>query len=234
MACYQLVLDRRLGEYVFPDGWVVMAAGNPASEKGVHFSMPYPLRNRFMHFTLDPDVKDWTTWAIQHKIVPELISFIRFKTELLLGEKPKDSNAWATPRAWANVSTFVEPWLKAQNDLSPIFTEAVAGIVGEGAASEFIGFLRLYKNLPSVEQILAAPETTMVPSEHEPSASIAIATGLGRVINDKNIVQAAKYLNRMEPEFHTLAMYDAAERDPKIAKTKSFIEFGVRFDKVLA
>jgi len=31
--CYQLVLDRKLGEYVLPDGWVVIAAGNPASER---------------------------------------------------------------------------------------------------------------------------------------------------------------------------------------------------------
>jgi len=39
-GCYQLVLDRKLGEYRLPDGWVVMAAGNPASARGVHFSMP--------------------------------------------------------------------------------------------------------------------------------------------------------------------------------------------------
>jgi MoxR-like ATPase len=46
-GCYQLVIDRKLGEYRLPDGWVVIAAGNPASERGVHFSMPRPLRNRF-------------------------------------------------------------------------------------------------------------------------------------------------------------------------------------------
>jgi len=53
VGCYQLVLDRKLGEYVLPDGWVVIAAGNPASERGVHFSMPQPLRNRL---TLPKDV----------------------------------------------------------------------------------------------------------------------------------------------------------------------------------
>jgi MoxR-like ATPase len=45
-GCYQLVLDRKLGEYRLPDGWVVIAAGNPASERGVHFSMPRPLRRQ--------------------------------------------------------------------------------------------------------------------------------------------------------------------------------------------
>ena len=51
-GCYQLVLDRRLGEYGLPDGRVVMAAGNPASGRGVHFAMPRPLRNRFVHLDL--------------------------------------------------------------------------------------------------------------------------------------------------------------------------------------
>jgi MoxR-like ATPase len=31
-GCYQLVLDRKLGEYHLPAGWVVVAAGNPASD----------------------------------------------------------------------------------------------------------------------------------------------------------------------------------------------------------
>jgi len=34
-GCYQLVLDRKLGEYSLPDNWVVIAAGNPASDRGV-------------------------------------------------------------------------------------------------------------------------------------------------------------------------------------------------------
>ena len=58
-GCYQLVLDRKLGEYHLPEGSVVVAAGNPASERGVHFSMPRPLRNRFVHLNLEPDFEDW-------------------------------------------------------------------------------------------------------------------------------------------------------------------------------
>jgi MoxR-like ATPase len=48
-GCYHSVLDRKLGEYLLPDGWVVIAAGNPALELGVHFAMSLPLRKRFVH-----------------------------------------------------------------------------------------------------------------------------------------------------------------------------------------
>jgi len=34
-SCYQLVLDRKLGEYTLPDGWAIVAAGNRESDRGV-------------------------------------------------------------------------------------------------------------------------------------------------------------------------------------------------------
>ena len=76
-GCYQLVLDRKLGEYVLPGGWVVIAAGNPASERGVHFSMPRPLRNRFVHLELEADLNDWCKWAVGAGVRPEIIAFLR-------------------------------------------------------------------------------------------------------------------------------------------------------------
>jgi MoxR-like ATPase len=69
-GCYQLVLDRKLGEYQLPAGWVVIAAGNPASERGVHFSMPRPLPNRFVHLDLEPGFEDWTKCAVKAGIRP--------------------------------------------------------------------------------------------------------------------------------------------------------------------
>jgi hypothetical protein len=82
-GCYQLVLDRKLGKYQLPEGWVVVAAGNPASERGVHFSMPRPLRNRFVHLSLEPDFEDCCQWAIGAGLRPEIVAFLRFKPALL-------------------------------------------------------------------------------------------------------------------------------------------------------
>jgi MoxR-like ATPase len=99
-GCYQLVLDRKLGEYQLPEGWVVIAAGNPASERGVHFSMPRPLRNRFVHLDLEPDFEDWTQWAVKAGIRPEILAFLRFEPSLLHGaDATSDQNAWPTPRS---------------------------------------------------------------------------------------------------------------------------------------
>jgi hypothetical protein len=52
-SCYQLVLDRRLGEYALPDGWAIIAAGNRDSDRAVTTRMPTPLRNRFVHLEFE-------------------------------------------------------------------------------------------------------------------------------------------------------------------------------------
>jgi MoxR-like ATPase len=104
-GCYQLVLDRKLGEYRLPDGCVVVAAGNPASERGVHFSMPRPRRNRFVHLTLEPDLEDWCQWAVHSGVRPEIVALLRFKPVLLHDASvTSDVNAWSTSRCWEMAS----------------------------------------------------------------------------------------------------------------------------------
>src|SRR6201988_1370213 len=128
-GCYQLVLDRRLGEYRLPDEWVVIAAGNPASERGVHFAMPRPLRNRFVHLELEPDFEDWTKWAVKSGIRPEIIAFLRFKPSLLHdADATSDANAWPTPRSWEMASSVLTGFASPQGGG---FFSGGAGVEGE-------------------------------------------------------------------------------------------------------
>ena len=48
-AAYQLILNRRVGQYVLPDNVIIVAAGNREADKGVTYRMPAPLANRFIH-----------------------------------------------------------------------------------------------------------------------------------------------------------------------------------------
>ena len=213
---YQLVLDRKLGEYHLPDGWVVVAAGNPASERGVHFSMPRPLRNRFAHLSLEPDFEDWCQWAVRAGLRPEIIAFLRFKPALLHhANATSDVNAWPTPRSWEMASNVLSGF--ARREKSGFFTGAteieaqlLEGTVGPAATTELVAFLRLFRDLPSIDEILLNPDSAPFPDEL--SAHIAIATALGRVLSDHSIAKGMQYLDRMRIEMHVLAIRDAAAR----------------------
>jgi len=93
-SCYQLVLDRKLGEYTLPDGWAIIAAGNRDSDRAVTTRMPTPLRIRFVHLEFEVDVQEWSEWAIQAGISPEVIAFLRFRPRLL-SSFDKDARAFA-------------------------------------------------------------------------------------------------------------------------------------------
>ena len=230
-GCYQLVLDRKLGEYVLPDGWVVIAAGNPASERGVHFSMPRPLRNRFVHLELEADLDDWCRWAVRAQVRPEIVAFLRFKPELLhTADVTTDANAWPTPRSWEMASRVLSGVARRQKTnlltgASEFEAQLLDGTVGQAAASELVAFLRLFRELPSIDEILLNPATATVPAE--PSAQIAISTALGRVMTDSSVGRGITYLDRMPTEMRVMAMRDAAARDAAITHTPEFVRFGV-------
>ena len=57
---------------------------------------------------------------------------------------------------------------------SEIEAQLLEGTIGEAATIELVAFLRLFRQVPSIQEILLDPDTTPVPDE--PSARIAIAT----------------------------------------------------------
>ena len=82
-AAYQLILDRRLGDYLVPDGWAVFAAGNRQGDRGVTYAMPAPLANRFSHYELTLNLDDWVAWAYANGIDERVIGFLRYRPEQL-------------------------------------------------------------------------------------------------------------------------------------------------------
>ena len=100
-AAYQLILDRRLGEYVIPDGWAIFAAGNRQGDRGVTYTMPAPLANRFSHFEVETHLDDWVAWAYAHDIDERVIAFLRFRPERLFDFDPAHNPiAFPSPRSW--------------------------------------------------------------------------------------------------------------------------------------
>jgi hypothetical protein len=226
-SLYQLVLDRKLGEYRLPDGWAILAAGNREGDRSVTSRMPTPLRNRFVHIEFDVDADDWSQWAIQKGgIRPEVIAFIRFRPELL-SAFDRDATAFPSPRSWE----FVSRILSADPD-SGVEYELIAGAVGPGAATEFTGFLRMFRDLPSIDAILLNPAAEAVPES--PAAQYAVASALATRATDTNFDRIYAYLARMPVEFRILCVRDASLRDPSIKYTTAYVKWAVENHHVLA
>lgn len=234
-AAYQLVLDRKLGDYVLPKGWSIVAAGNRVTDRAIVNQMSTALKNRFTHLNYEVNNDDWCEWALRSNIDIAVLGFIRFRPILLnefeqrsktKEEKDrlqhlKDQQAFATPRSWEFLSRIV-----SQKPDPGIEFELYSGVVGEGAAAEFMGYLKYYRDLPNLDALLMNPGSAKVPEE--PATLYALSTGLATKATPDNIERVVKYALRMPAEFQVLLMKDAIVRDNELTNTKAFNEWAIK------
>ncbi len=155
-AAYQLILDRRLGEYRVPDGWAIVAAGNRHGDRGLAYQMPAPLANRFTHFDVEPDLEDWIAWAHEKRIDSRLIAFLRFRPDLLFDfDAARASHAFPSPRSWE----FAHRALGKFGPGTGLLAEALKGCVGAAAALACMAFVEHLGALPDIGAIAAGRET---------------------------------------------------------------------------
>lgn len=215
-ACYQLILDRRIGEYVLPDGWVVVAAGNREKDRAVTHRMPTALSNRMVHLEFDVSLDDWLAWATRSGIRPEVTAFLQFRPRLLHDFDPQSaSRAFASPRSWAFVSAILDAAPEADVEYG-----LYRGAVGDASAAEFMGFLGVWRDLPTVDEILAAPETARVP--HEPAALYAVSEALASKASFDSMPAIVAYLERIPVEFGVLCIKQAVCRDTSVVESPAF------------
>ncbi|GIW55382.1 MAG: hypothetical protein KatS3mg082_1786 [Nitrospiraceae bacterium] len=154
-----------------------------------------------------------------------MIAFLRLRPELLFEPPAKrasqDIANAPSPRTWARLGQLFALDLP-QNLQFPAF----AGAVGEAAATEFLAFLRMLQDAPSIDAILLDPHGAPVPDK--PHALYAVASGLAHRADPKTFGSIAVYATRLHgagySEFAVLAVRDSQRKCPAIANTKDFIK----------
>ncbi len=186
-AAYQLILDRRLGAYEVPDGWVIIAAGNRQGDRGVTYSMPSPLANRFSHFEVDTHLDDWVEWAFANGIDDRVIAFLRFRPELLFDFDPAHNPvAFPSPRSWEYAHRALQKFI----DSPQLLLGSLQACVGQAAGIELNAFITNLDQLPDLEAIVRG-EKVSVPKETD--LQYAVATALvGHSIRAKSTPEAMK------------------------------------------
>jgi hypothetical protein len=170
-AAYQLILDRRLGEYRAPQGWAIFAAGNRQGDRGVTYSMPAPLANRFSHYAVEAHLDDWVAWAYAHGIDERLIAFLRFRPDLLFDFDPAHNPvAFPSPRSWE----FAHRALVKFGDNPHLLLPALQACVGPAAGIEVKAFVDNLDNLPDIDAILRGDDVA-VPREVDLQYAVAAA-----------------------------------------------------------
>jgi len=152
-SLYSLVLTGRVGDYQLPEGSVVIAAGNRATDQAAIKPMPAPLINRFVHVHLRSSVDDWLAWATDAQINSLVVEYIAVRPDHLHVEPPKTEEAFSTPRSWHALADALDSWGEANLD-SDIVAMLASGCVTASHAASFAAWFTMRERAYDLDAII--------------------------------------------------------------------------------
>lgn len=176
-VAYSLINDRRLGEYIFPEGVMVAAAGNREKDRGATYALVAPLKNRFQHYYLKENLADWLLHAKMAAAYPLIIKYHETtEGKHLMKFNPNSAeDAWASPRTWIMLSDIEYQLDKAGITDDDMRMIAVAGIIGNVEAFTYMNFKKKFADYPEPKDVLSG-SAGKPPRRLEPAGQMFLAT----------------------------------------------------------
>jgi hypothetical protein len=199
-AAYQLILDKRLGEYIVPEGCYLMAMGNRDTDRGVTFKMGSAISNRFVHIEMEHSFIDWQNWAVANYVHPHVVGFLSAFTEKLFQFDPASaSRGFPTPRSWEFVSDILNSnEFKGKDDFG-ILQGLVTGAIGDAVGMEFIAFREIAVDLPDADLILSGKIKKLDVKNDQKTSETQIMYALTTTMLYR-LADKAKLLKRENPD----------------------------------
>lgn len=164
VAAYQLILDRRIGQYTLPSETIVIALGNREEDDGVYIPMAKPLADRFEIHNISVDFECWKNeYALKNNVHPWVIKYLSYKPQALHTQsKFGDSLLFATPRSWVRVSDI----LKFDSDLNHgVVLNKIIGNIGKTEGMQFIDFCNRNPVVVTAEEFINGAVAPTKPEE---------------------------------------------------------------------
>ncbi|MEO5344142.1 MAG: ATP-binding protein [Gammaproteobacteria bacterium SHHR-1] len=213
-----LLLDQILGALEFDPQVARISTGNRVQDKAGAMRILSQIGGRIVHLEIAASLDVWCRWAIGAGVDPLVIAFLRLRPNLLHDFDP-DRVSNPTPRTWEMVARL--PTQLPEH----IYAAGCAGLVGEAAATEWVGTRKFLNQMPSIDGILAHPQDSHVPEE--PVIKYAVASALAQRVTHKTFDAAMQYMVRLPAEFQVLFCSLADSRDSTLLDGPTFSAWAI-------
>lgn len=154
-AMLQFLQYKTFGSHALPEGWVIVAAGNPPAYNRSVREFDTVTLDRVRYMKVEPDFPIWKHYAVECGLHPAVLSFLELRPERFYVMEPGEKG-FVTGRAWEDLSEI----LLTMEELELGVEEALFGqyLQDEDTATEFTFYYRLYekwKKELKPEEILA-------------------------------------------------------------------------------
>lgn len=187
------------------------AATNRREDKAGVAGLLEPVKSRFSTIvSLEPNANDLANWGFKNNMHHDVLSFILYRPALVLDFKPVfEMKNSPCPRTIFNLSECHKLSLPEDQAF-----EVYKGAVGEGFATEFLGFLELKSQLPNMNTVLTDPSNAKIPTD--PGILYVFIGQLAYRASQTNMTNIIKLANRIDPEFGMVLMTIIGQRSKKL------------------
>ncbi len=140
----QLLQQKKFGKHSIPQGWVIVAAGNPPQYNNSVHEMDIVTWDRIKRIDVEEDWKTWKEYAIQTGVHPAIISYLETKPEYFYSlETTPEGKRFVTARGWDDLSSIIRSYERLKN---PVDKDLIVQYVQNSKiASDFSNYYDLYK-----------------------------------------------------------------------------------------
>lgn len=233
-AYMQIVHARKINDYKISKHVTFLAATNRKKDKAGVQSIITPLLDRYVTIVeLINSMKDWVAWALKEDLAYEVISYVRYRPMVLDEFEPTpDMSQTPTPRGMHNISRMLKANMPQELQL-----RLFAGTIGKARATEFVGFLRIFQDLPDPDAVLMDPKNAKIPTK--PGHLYALCGALSARATEHTIERLIEYAVRLETdqnagkEFSILVVKDAVTKNENLCNTIAFTKWASNNQDVL-
>ena len=142
-AMLALLQNKTFGSHKIPEGWVLVAAGNPPEYNKSVREFDIVTLDRVRKLVIEPDCDVWLKYAGQQNVHQAVISYLSTKKERFYAvENTVDGKFFVTARGWEDLSRLLQSYEKLGIEIN----EELVGefLQKEETARDFAGFYQMY------------------------------------------------------------------------------------------
>lgn len=142
-AMLQFLQCKTFGNHRIPEGWIIVAAGNPPEYNKSVREFDVVTLDRLKMIYVEPDLKVWREYASQVQIHPAILAYLDVKQQNFCRiETTVDGKRFSTPRGWEDLSRLIEVYEKLGKTVDKDVVQQY--IQHEKIAGDFANYLELY------------------------------------------------------------------------------------------
>lgn len=142
-AMLALLQNKTFGSHKIPEGWILVAAGNPPEYNKSVREFDIVTLDRVRKLEIEPDCDIWLKYAGQRKVHQAIISYLSMKKERFYSvENTVDGKFFVTARGWEDLSRLIQVYeaLGKEVDREVVYQYIQHPMI----AKDFAAYLALY------------------------------------------------------------------------------------------